>query len=467
MKRVYISYTGADREVTLYITHQLRNEGFDVFYDPERLVDSGSFTRRLEKEIVTRGCVLLVQTPEALKSPLVQSELEFAYQNRVDIIPLAFKTLNVRETGEFRFLLNMRPIDFSIWETQRQAPHSVALLKERLQRQVSSALINVNNVANLQPWTTLQGHTSWVRHVTFSPDSTLLASCANDNVICVWDIRTGSRTGEAPPLLARITAHDRLVWSLDFAPRHALLASAANDSTVRLWDLNSLPNPYEFTRFNDHRQAVHCVTFSRDGNLMATASYDTYVIVRDIRQVDVTGAARKSVPLSHISHVYSVAFSPDNRFIASGSRDSVVRLWRLDPMRLDDLNREKPLFLRGHSTWVNSVAFSPNSLVLASAGDDGTIRLWDVDQGREISILTGHKESVNSIAFSPDGSVLASAAKDDTVRLWDMNTLRELAVIRGHQRGVNSVAFSQDGTRLVTGSGDHSIKIWTVVGKVL
>jgi WD40 repeat protein len=448
----------------LYVTNQLRADGFDVFYDPERLMGEGTFTRRLEKELTTRACVLLIQSPEALKTTLVQAELEFAYQNKLEIVPLAFKSLNVRETGEFRFLLNMRPIDFSAWETQKQAKDAVSQLKQRLTRSETGATITIDNTSQLKPWATLQGHTSWIRCIAFSPDNYLLASCANDNAICLWDIRTGTRTGVVPPLLARITAHDRLVWSLEFAPRHALLASAANDSTVRLWDLNSLPNPYEFTRFNDHRQAVHSVTFSRDGNLMATASYDTYIVVRDIRQVDVTGAARKSVSLSHISHVYSAAFSPDSRMIASGSRDSVVRVWRFDPMRLDDLNREKPIFLRGHSTWVNQVAFSPSSLVLASAGDDATIRLWDIDQVQELRVLTGHKEAVNSIAFSPDGSLMASAAKDDTVRLWDMNTLRELAVIKGHERGVNSVAFSADGTKLATGSGDQTIKIWTVVG---
>jgi WD40 repeat protein len=462
MKRLYLSYTSGDRDTALYIANQLRAEGYDVFYDRDRLVEAGTFTRRLEKEILSRGCLLLIQTPEGLSSPLVQAELEFAYLNKIEIIPLAFKMLNVRETGEFRFLLNMRPIDFG---GERQSPVAIERLYERLRRQNSGEMINVNNVSSLKPWATLQGHTSWIRHVTFSPDNRLLASCANDNAISIWDIRATNRSGDAPTLLTRITAHDRLVWSLDFAPRHALLASAASDNTVRLWDLNSLPTPYEFARFNDHRQAVHDVCFSTDGQLMATASYDSYVIVRDVRNVDVTGAARKSVALDHISHVYSVAFSPDSAYLASGSRDSVVRLWKLDSMSIDSLNRLKPNYLRGHSTWVNKVVFSPNSQILASAGDDSTIRLWDVREGDALQVLTGHKDSVNSIAFSPDGSVLASAAKDHTVRLWDMNTLREMAVIRAHERGVNSVAFSPDGTKLVTGSGDHTIKIWTVVEK--
>ena len=74
----------------------------------------------------------------------------------------------------------------------------------------------------------------------------------------------------------------------------------------------------------------------------------------------------------------------------------------------------------GHTSLVNSVAFSPDGKTLASGSRDATIRLWDVASGREFKTLKGHLSDVDSIAFSPDGKTLASASDDKTIKLWDV-----------------------------------------------
>src|SRR5438309_1868007 len=81
--------------------------------------------------------------------------------------------------------------------------------------------------------------------------------------------------------------------------------------------------------------------------------------------------------------------------------------------------------LQGHKSMVFSVAYSPDGKTLASGSNDATIRLWDVATGKERATLQGHKDLVRSVAYSPDGKTLASGSNDATIRLWDVATGKE------------------------------------------
>src|SRR4051794_2330707 len=81
--------------------------------------------------------------------------------------------------------------------------------------------------------------------------------------------------------------------------------------------------------------------------------------------------------------------------------------------------------LRGHTNIVFSVAFNPDGRTLASGSGGpgwGEIKLWDVATGKEQATLQGHTRSVFSVAFSPDGKTLASRDFDHTIKLWHLAT---------------------------------------------
>jgi WD40 repeat protein len=160
----------------------------------------------------------------------------------------------------------------------------------------------------------------------------------------------------------------------------------------------------------------------------------------------------------HTATVKSVVFSPDGRFLASGSVDASVRLWD------GATRRQIGGSLTGHADVVTSVAFSPDGRTLASGGADHSVGMWDVATRQQIGEpLTGHTSSVNSVVFSPDGRTLASGGEDKTVRLWDVATRRQIGgPLTGHTSEVTSVAFSPDGRTLASGSDDETVRLWDV-----
>ncbi|MDM8515092.1 DUF1566 domain-containing protein [Desulfobacterales bacterium HSG16] len=194
-----------------------------------------------------------------------------------------------------------------------------------------------------------------------------------------------------------------------------------------------------------HRDHVCCVCFSPNGKFLASGSKD-----RSIELWDVQSGRQILTFKGHEDHVLGVCFSPDGHFLASSSREGLVIVWDTETGRqirkLDEITRP---------SW--DISFSPNGQYLASGSLENTVHLWEVNKNFSSNTLVGHTGKVISVAFSPDGQLLASGSEDTTVRLWKLPTGRSTGIRGDHDHYVRCIRFSPDNQFLISASTDGVI----------
>jgi WD40 repeat protein len=314
----------------------------------------------------------------------------------------------------------------------------------------SADTIQIWNLANGECLMTLQEPHHRARSITCTPDGQIIAVGSDDQLIRLWDTRTGKP-------LRTLQGYINRIWTIAFHPIRLLqgdffcLASGSDDGIVRLWDVKT---GQCLKTLLGHTNRIRSVALSPDGQILASGSHDRTIKLWDVS----TGQCLKTLR-GHVDWVVSVMFSTNNRTLISAGDDQTVLVW-------DTHTNESQLLREPEQEWMWAFACHPKYEIVATGGSSNTVNLWNIQTKRCLTTLKGHKNRIRAIAFNTSGKILASSSDDLTLRLWNWQTRRCLGILSGHKGQIRSLTFipasSKRSEILVSSGDDRTIRLWDI-----
>ncbi len=281
-----------------------------------------------------------------------------------------------------------------------------------------------------------KGHEGTVSCVAVSANGHRAASAGTDKSIRVWSVATGE-------LLRAFPKQPHEVRAVAFAGAGDRLAAAVGIS-IRVFDVAT---GQELQRLSGHSSAVRCLVFSPDDRWLYTGSDDKTLRVWDLQLGrEVQRFAR------HNGSIACIVVSGDGDAVFTGSRDQTMRRW--------DLRSGQE-----SQTWTTNggpvlgIALSADGHRAATAHFDTALRLWNLDDGESMGELLGHKQMVTGVGFLPDGRSLLSTSQDQSVRWWDIASGCEIAAREPHAAGILALAMVPGSRQAITAGADGTLRL--------
>ena len=301
---------------------------------------------------------------------------------------------------------------------------------------------------------TFSGHQQTVRTVGWSPDSSMLASGADDAQLLVWS-PDGAIQQRIP--------HPASVQSLAWSPESQRLVSGSANQITFFTALTGTILAHS-TR---HVATVTSVQWTPNNQMqVVSGAADKQAIVWETTQYQ-----SQAVFAGHNAPIEAVSWGSDGQTVASASQGGAVRIWNAETIR------EVHGFYQDAQAPMRACAFAPTGTTLGIGGDDGVIRIWNgflcqmqttgnggvMCQDVPERLHTSNK-AIRSLAWSPDGRYLASGSDDGSFSVWSLaqgqHPLFSITVQPGI--AVHSIAWAADGKQLATASGT-SVILWTLL----
>ena len=156
--------------------------------------------------------------------------------------------------------------------------------------------------------------------------------------------------------------------------------------------------------------------------------------------------------------ITNVRFSPDDQYVSYALYSNIKTF---------NINNPALIYIsEGHTDMVRTFVYSPNGKYLASGSNDRNVIIWDTSKPNfhVLHTLTGHTSPVNEIKFFPNGTYIASCSSSGQIIIWDITTGTKIREIHSDDKFINSIDISPDGKYIVTGhdfpKNNKGVKIW-------
>jgi WD40 repeat protein len=295
------------------------------------------------------------------------------------------------------------------------------------------------------------GHDGGVNAISVHPDGDFIASGGFDIQVRTWQVWSFLTK-------KRLLVGEGQVQGIAYLPGKGYYAAAQTDGDVFLFDSATDTRVHTFRGYGED---ANDVAISPDGHYLAAVFFNNRLMMREID----TGKRMWAIDLTDVTREtpFTLAFSPDSRFILVGFYDGWAWYDTVTGEKLGNIGYEWDLPV-GQQPEIRSFAIHPGGemLLIGLNSITGNLRLVELETGELIRTFEGHRDGVLAVDFNRNGTQAISGSFDNDVRLWDVETGRKIRSFSGHSDRVTSVAFSPNETLLVSGSNDRSVRLWNI-----
>lgn len=304
---------------------------------------------------------------------------------------------------------------------------------------------------------------SYIMSMEISPDGSVLATQdsfslirgpfskdINRTYIRLWDASTGENTVE------RRFGEESPRQDFLFGPEgNPLRVEFAHEGEAVLHDIE---NREPLLTFASEQGSIRNLVFSSDGSTILTETSIDEIIEWD----STTGERLATHALEDdVTSKYTLCH---DQHVSANQHNRGMEIWDTD-------SGESITTIDNESAKIRSCSFSPNEKFLATGSDDEHTQLWDIDTGELVAIYTTYEDTfytrnfapsvqINSVAFSPDGDTLATGRSDGDIYLWEIESEEHTLTLTGHEEEIQHVAFGADGDTLFAGGEGSMLRMW-------
>eukprot|EP01001_Neometanema_parovale_P006224 NODE_259_length_2814_cov_89.896693_g243_i0.p1 GENE.NODE_259_length_2814_cov_89.896693_g243_i0~~NODE_259_length_2814_cov_89.896693_g243_i0.p1 ORF type:complete len:889 (+),score=200.52 NODE_259_length_2814_cov_89.896693_g243_i0:59-2668(+) len=368
-----------------------------------------------------------------------------------------FYSMKVTNPGEFSLSLR------ASLAGNLDAVAEVRWLDERGERYLVCTNSNIPRVftAGSSMCTELHGHTAMVGSVAISSDFRLAATAGKDMSIRVWYL-----LGAAPRCVAVLTGHIGHITSMMFTrvvvgrSSVLLLVSVDAEAFAKVWKLSALlPKLVKKKKavVEEGEKKKKKQKVAKEESEEEEEEFVSQEIEDDLfMEITVSETTTKA----HLKPITSVAISPNNQLVATGSKDKTIKMWKLTQVSLKD-----SIEMKGHRRGIMCVRFSTVDRVLASSCSYGTVKLWSTVDFNCLKTYQNDKGvGIYGVQFINAGIQLATTDAEGLLKLWVVKTAECVNAISGHSeehttREVWACDVTADSSYIITGGTDSTVNI--------